>query len=318
MSINLTLPTASTARTGAAANDPHRWHRLRLKIAYLLAIAATLVLLIYGFGYYWSSPEQRALSPKHDYLKPSGTIGLRLGMFGFLLFLFIFLYPLRKKWAWLGRQGSSRRWLDFHVLLGLLAPVVITFHSSFKFSGIAGVAYWIMVIVALSGVVGRYIYAQVPRSINSAELSLQEAQEQSQRIAAQLKGTGILSAQDIDTLLHLPDLKRVESISLLGALWKMLVFDLIFPFRVWRLRQKMLWSQRRWWSLVGLGRSQNVVLERAISMAREQTVLTKKILFLSKSHRMLHLWHVIHRPFSYSFAVLASIHVILMLMLGYY
>jgi len=33
---------------------------------------------------------------------------------------------------------------------------------------------------------------------------------------------------------------------------------------------------------------------------------------------MLHLWHIIHRPFSYSFAVLASIHVILMLMLGYY
>ena len=45
--------------------------------------------------------------------------------------------------------------------------------------------------------------------------------------------------------------------------------------------------------------------------------MTKKILSLSKSHRMLHLWHIIYRPFSYFFAVLASIHVILMLMLGY-
>jgi len=315
MSIHLTLPTATT---GAPAADPSRMHRLRLRMAYLLAIAGTLALLVYGFGYYWASPEQRALSPKHEYLKPSGTIGLRLGMFGFLLFLFIYLYPLRKKWAWLGRQGSSRRWLDFHVLLGLLAPVVITFHSSFKFSGIAGIAYWIMIVVALSGVVGRYIYAQIPRSLNSAELSFQEAQEQSSRIAAQLKSTGILSARDVDALLHLPDLKKIESISLAGALWKMLVFDFGFPFRVWRLRQKMLWSQRKWWSLVGFGRTENAVLERAVSMAREQTLLTKKILFLSKSHRMLHLWHIIHRPFSYSFAVLASIHVILMLMLGYY
>ena len=313
MSINLTLPT--TARASA---DPHRMHRLRLRVAYLLAILGTLVLLVYGFSYYWSSPEQRALSPKHDYLKPSGTIGLRLGMFGFLLFLFIFLYPLRKKWAWLGRQGSSRRWLDFHVLLGLLAPVVITFHSSFKFSGIAGVAYWIMVVVALSGVVGRYIYAQIPRSLTSAELSLQEAQEQSLRLTAQLKTTGILSQRDIDGLLRLPNLKQVESISMLGALAKMLAFDIGFPLRVWRLRQKMLWSQRRWWSLVGVGRTENAVLERAIATAREQTLLAKKILFLSKSHRMLHLWHIIHRPFSYSFAVLASIHVILMLMLGYY
>src|ERR1700752_423437 len=160
MSINLPLP-----RTATSLPDPHRMHHLRLKIAYLLAIAGTLGLLVYGSSYYWSSAEQRALSPKHAYLKPSGAIGLRLGMFGVLLFLFIYLYPLRKKWAWLGRQGSSRRWLDFHVLLGLVAPVVITFHSSFKFSGIAGVAYWIMLVVALSGVVGRYIYSQIPRSL---------------------------------------------------------------------------------------------------------------------------------------------------------
>lgn len=313
MSVNLTLP-----RTATSLRDPDRMHRFRLRLAYLVAMAGTLALLVYGLTYYWSSPTQRALSSKHAYLKPSGAIGLRLGMFGVLLFLFIFLYPLRKKWAWLGRQGSSRRWLDFHVLLGLLAPVVVTFHSSFKFSGIAGVAYWIMIVVALSGVVGRYIYAQIPRSLNSAELSLQEAQEQSLRLATQLKNTGILSSRDVDGLLRLPDVRRVQSISLIGVLWRMLLFDLGFPFRIWRLRQKMLWSQRKWWSLVGLGRGENAVLEGAISMARDQTLLAKKIVFLSKSHRMLHLWHIIHRPFSYSFAVLASIHVILMLMLGYY
>jgi len=313
MSINLTLP-----RTATSIPDPHRMHHLRLKMAYLLATAGTLALLVYGFSYYWSSAEQRALSPRHAYLKPSGTIGLRLGMFGVLLFLFIYLYPIRKKWAWLGRQGNSKRWLDIHVLLGLLAPVAITFHSAFKFSGIAGVAFWIMVVVAISGVVGRYIYAQIPRNLNSAELSLREAQEQSLRITTQLKNTGILSSRDIDGLLHLPDMREVASASVLGALCRMLLFDLGFPLRVWRLRQKMLWSERRWWSLVGLGRGQNAVLERAISMAREQTLLAKKILFLSKSHRMLHVWHIIHRPFSYSFAALASIHVILMLMLGYY
>ena len=186
MSLNLTLPT--TAAAGSVA-DPHRMHRLRLRLAYLLAVAGTMALLVYGLSYYWSSPAQRALSPKHDYLKPSGAIGLRLGLFGVLLFLFIYVYPLRKKWAWLGRQGSSKRWLDFHVLLGLVAPVVVTFHSSFKFSGIAGVAYWIMIVVAFSGVVGRYIYAQIPRSLNSAELTLQQAQDQSVRTATQLKNT---------------------------------------------------------------------------------------------------------------------------------
>jgi hypothetical protein len=107
--------------------------------------------------------------------------------------------------------------------------------------------------------------------------------------------------------------------SLLGALGKMLSFDLMFPFRVWRLRQKMLWSHSRsLFAIAGFRRSQNLALERAICLAREQMLVSKRILFLSKSHKMFQLWHIIHRPFSYSFALLAAIHVALMLMLGYY
>jgi hypothetical protein len=240
-------------------------------------------------------------------------------MIGFFMFLLIYLYPLRKRWAWLGRQGSSRHWLDFHVLLGLAAPIVVTFHASFKFSGIAGVAYWIMIVVSLSGVVGRYIYAQIPRSLNFAELSFKEAQDQSAALATQLQTLGILTQKDITSLVRLPDHQQAERMSLLGALGRMLLFDLVFPFRVWRLRQKMLWSHSRSiFAIAGFRRSENLSLERAIRLAREQMLVSKRILFLSKSHKMFQLWHIIHRPFSYSFALLAAIHVVLMLMLGYY
>jgi hypothetical protein len=225
---------------------------------------------------------------------------------------------VRKIWPWLGRQGSARHWLDFHVLLGITAPILVTFHSAFKFSGLAGVAFWLMVIVAISGIVGRYIYAQIPRSLSFAEVSLKEANEQSGKMAEQLKGLGVLSAREVDSLVRLPNLQQSENMSLLNALWKMMVFDMEFPFRIMRLRQKMLWSHRKTMSLVGFRSTQNARLEAAIDTAREQVVLAKKILFLSKTHKMLHLWHLIHRPFSYSFALLASIHVILMVMLGYY
>jgi hypothetical protein len=313
MSLNPTFP-----QVVASSADPERGHRIRLRIGYWVATISMLVVFIYGFDYYFSSPVQRAFSPKHALLKPSGTVGLHLGILGFFLFLIVYLYPIRLRWAWLGRQGSSRHWLDFHVLMGLVAPLIITFHSSFKFSGLAGVAYWIMVFVALSGLVGRYIYAQIPRSLNFAQLSFQEGREQAENLTAQLKNLGVLSARDIEGLLHLPDVRQAESMSLAEALGKMMLFDMVFPFRVWRLRQKMLWSHRRWWSLVGFGKTQNAPLERAVSLAREQALLSKKVLFLSKSQQMLKLWHVIHRPFSYSFALLAGIHVILMVMLGYY
>jgi hypothetical protein len=245
-------------------------------------------------------------------------IGLHLGMVAFALFLIVYIYPLRKIWPWLGRQGSARHWLDFHVLLGITAPILVTFHSAFKFSGLAGVAFWLMVIVAISGIVGRYIYAQIPRSLGFAEVSLKEANEQSGKLAEQLKGLGILSPREVDSLVRLPNLQQSENMSLLTALWKMMVFDMEFPIRIMRLRQKMLWSHRKTMSLVGLRRTENARLEAAVATAREQVLLAKKILFLSKTHKMLHLWHLIHRPFSYSFALLASIHVILMVMLGYY
>lgn len=314
MSLNLTVP-----RVAANAPNGEHTHKTILKVAYLTACLLTIALLIYGSDYYWLAAAYRALSPKHAYLKPSGTIGLRLGMLGFLMFLLIYLYPLRKKWGWLGRKGNSRHWLNFHVLLGLSAPVVITFHSSFKFSGIAGVAYWLMILVSFSGIVGRYIYAQIPRSLNYAELSFKEAQEKGTELAAQLQALGILTQRDIASLVRLPNLQQAERLSLAGALLDMLLFDAAFPFRVWRLRQKMLWSHtRNVFAIAGFRHSRNISLERAISLAREQMLVSKKIIFLSKSQRMFQLWHVIHRPFSYSFALLATIHVVLMLMLGYY
>lgn len=314
MSLNLTVP-----RVAANAPNGEHTHTMILKVAYLTACLLTVALLIYGSNYYWLAAAQRAFSPKHAYLKPSGTLGLRLGMLGFLMFLLIYLYPLRKKWGWLGRRGNSRHWLNFHVLLGLCAPVVITFHSSFKFSGIAGVAYWLMILVSFSGIVGRYIYAQIPRSLNYAELSFKEAQQKGTELAAQLQALGILTQRDIASLVRLPNLQQAERLSLAGALLDMLLFDAAFPFRVWRLRQKMLWSHARSvFAIAGFRRSRNISLERAISLAREQMLVSKKIIFLSKSQRMFQLWHVIHRPFSYSFALLVTIHVVLMLMLGYY
>ena len=54
------------------------------------------------------------------------------------------------------RLGSIRAWLEVHIFCGLVGPVLVTFHTSFKFNGLISVAYWSMVVVAVSGVIGRY------------------------------------------------------------------------------------------------------------------------------------------------------------------
>ena len=126
MSANATA-TARIVDDAKTALDTERGHKLRLRALYGLAFATNLAIFIYGFDYYKLSALDRPFSPKHHILRPSGPIGLYLGFVGVALFVGIFLYPLRKHWAWLGTKGSTRHWLDIHVLMGLTAPFIIAF-----------------------------------------------------------------------------------------------------------------------------------------------------------------------------------------------
>jgi hypothetical protein len=296
--------------------DPEKRHRLRLALGYTLAVGLVVALTAYGFDYYRLDSTERPFSAKHQLLSPGGSIGLGLGILGVLCFLIIFLYAVRKRWPWLKQQGSSRHWLDFHVLLGLTVPFVIAFHASFKFRGLAGMAFWIMSAVAVSGIIGRYLFAQIPRSLNAAELSLKEAQDLQQQLTEQLAAQNVLPAEALAPLFQLPAAEKVQSEPLLFVLISMVAIDLRRTFRVARVR----WQTLSFWGAVarlgGLFPAGNRQVETVMSLARRQAGLSKRILFLSRSHKVFHLWHVIHRPFSYSFAVLAVIHITVVMLFG--
>jgi hypothetical protein len=300
----------------AAQKAAERGHRRRLKVVAILAIATITMLALYGWDYYLLGAAERPFSPKHELLKPSGTVAIKLGMLGVALFVTIFLYPLRKRVRWLGRIGSAKHWLDFHVIAGLTAPVIIAFHASFKFRGIAGVAFWIMLSVAISGVIGRYIYAQIPRSLSSAEASLGELAEAEAALAGSLTAQHLFSAQELEPILRIPAPEQVRAMPLLRAVVLMFALDVTRPFHVARLRVRVLgWRAALY--LAGLLRTRHKELERAIDLAGTKAKLSKRIAFLSRSQQVFHLWHVIHRPFSYSFAVLALIHIAVVIALGY-
>ena len=294
-----------------------RAHRMRLRLAAVTAVISIVVLAAYGWNYYLLAAAERPFSPKHELLKPSGSIAIKLGMAGVMLFVMIFLYPLRKRIKWLGRIGSAKHWLDFHVIAGLTAPILIAFHASFKFRGIAGIAFWIMLSVAISGVIGRYIYAQIPRSLSSAELSLKELAEIEDELSKDLSAQSSLSAQDFAPLLQVPTPAQVREMSAYRAILLMIVLDVCRPFHIARLRIRVLGWSRVLPYFGGLLRTSHEDLERAIGIARTKAALSKRIAFLSRSQQVFHLWHVIHRPFSYSFAVLAFIHIVVVIALGF-
>ncbi len=90
-------------------------------------------------------------------------ISLVLGWSGIVIMLLTNLYVFRKRFGALRKLGWLPGWLNFHIFCGLLGPTCIVFHSDFKVRGLVAISFWSMIVVAVSGVIGRYLYTQIAR-----------------------------------------------------------------------------------------------------------------------------------------------------------
>jgi hypothetical protein len=310
-----TVVISAAARSRQAAE---RAHRIRVWIAGMAALLLCFSIGVYGFDYYRLPRELRPFSDKHELLRPSGRIGINLGILGTALFCIIFLYAFRKIIPWLGRFGTAKHWMDFHIICGVTAPIIIAFHASFKFNNIAGVAFWIMLAVAISGIAGRYLYAQIPQSLNAAKTSFQELAANEDALADALKRQTVYSEAKIARIFAMPTAEEIRKSSLLTTLAQMIFLDLRRPFQIAGMRRQAASLGQFLRSVGGLFSTGNDDIEIVVQLVRKKASLSKRILFLDQAERVFHLWHVVHRPFSYAFAVLAIIHIVNAVRLGYF
>jgi len=304
--------TASAISLPSAAIRPaEQIHRRLVKLFSIIWIAGFLALTLFGVSYYRLSKTDRAFSPKHHLLRPSGSIGISLAFLGVLMLCAIFLYPLRKRWQWLQRQGDSKHWLDHHVIFGVVAPISIAFHAAFRFHGLAGVAFWLMVAVSVSGLIGRYLYAQVLREVAAAESSVIV-------FRAMLERQTLVPQQDLRRLFFsAPAANRVSKWTGFTALGYLALSDITLRLRVARLRMKVLGLGMGIRSLGGLLSTGNAELERVISLGCKEARLSRRLLLLSHAQRVFKLWHFVHKPFSYAFVVLALAHIAVAMIFGF-
>jgi len=307
----------NTVTTRSLGQIKKSGHRARVTIACAASILLVAAIGIYGASYYLLPLDQRPFSDKYEILKPSGTIGLNLGILGTVLFFVIFLYALRKVVPWLGRFGTARHWMDFHVIAGITAPILIAYHASFKFQGIAGIAFWLMMAVAISGIIGRYLYAQIPRSLTAVELSLEELQRTERELSEDLLSQSIYTTEQLNRALYLPSAEQIRSIGPLLAIGEMIAFDARRIFQAAALRRASSGAGGIIISAGGLFSSGNREVERVIRLVKQKAALSKRVVFLDQTQRVFHLWHVIHRPFSYAFALLALFHIAVVLGMGF-
>jgi hypothetical protein len=188
-------------RRGLAREKEERNARRRAHAFYLVTGLLILGwLTLQGWSYYPLSRADRLASPLHEALRPAGRWGHGIGIVATAFMLLNFLYPVRKRSRILAGKGPIRSWLDFHMFVGFMSPLVIAFHAAFQSNNhlATGTAAALLVVV-LTGIIGRFIYGLVP-SAGGKALEIAEVTGRWERLRARLQP--MLEDSDDPALLH--------------------------------------------------------------------------------------------------------------------
>lgn len=279
----------------------------RIYIGTMVAIGfATFVFLAYwGFSYYQTDITERPFHDDHTLMKPSGPIGHGLGIIGTLMILIgVFSYIGRKKKKFLPRVGALKHWLEFHIFLCSVGPILILFHTAFKFGGIVSISFWSMVAVVLSGVIGRFIYIQIPRTIQGRELSRVEIQSMKDDLSEKLKAQYGIEETVYNqlrgaTVVQLPDREL--------GLWE----------RIREQRKESAQARKRVHEVLQQASLTKHDKRGIMKLVNHEMRITGRINRLQTMQQLFKYWHVAHLPFALVMLVIMVIHVAITLAFGY-
>ena len=279
-----------------------------LKAFYAAGLCLVLAVLVTGLPYYLLQLPDRPHSDMHNQLKPAGIWGHGLGIIGTAMVLLLLLYSARKRLLMGLRFGRLRRWLDIHIFFGIMGPLLITLHTAMKFKGIVSISYFSMLAVAFSGVFGRYVYMQIPRDARGHALGLDEAREHVAGIQRALVEDLNASPDAIGAIEEFASRAGATAGSKFRGILVSLRDDLTINRRARRLRRRLTG---------GPNPVPKDIINQVIALARESSILQRRVVLLESMSDLLHYWHVFHKPFAYVMLFIMVIHVGVAVAFGY-
>ena len=280
-------------------------HRIYLTLLSLIVILVFAIILNKGYGYYKISLEDRYFHPDNASLKPSGLLGHGMGILGSLfMILGVSLYMVRKRYRTFSRFGILKHWLEFHIFLCTLGPVLVLFHTTFKFGGIVAISFWSMVAVFLSGIIGRFIYIQIPRTIEGRELSLGEIRSMKGDIRETLINSTQLDDESYKGI--------VDSVKMRADIYPANFF--VRTFSKYSDDRKSLIKVKEIIKQNNLPKSER---DQVLSLVKNEISLNRRIDRLVTMQNLFKYWHVAHLPFALVMLVIMIIHVAVTIVFGY-
>jgi hypothetical protein len=280
-------------------------HSVFIGILITIVIVTLIALTYNGIIYYRMGLEDRFYHPDHSLLKPSGILGHGFGILGSLcMILGVGSYMARKRYRIMSRMGLLKHWLEVHIFLCTLGPILVLFHTAFKFGGLVAVSFWSMVAVFLSGIIGRFIYIQIPRTMEGRELSLQEVRGMKTDVAGMLKKSFNL---DEESFLMINDSIKKKISTYHTSAWVRFI--------------KKFNDDRRSIQTVKTVLKRNKLpkpqYRKILDLVKAEITLNRRIDRLDTMQNLFKYWHVAHLPFALVMLVIMIIHIGVTLVFGY-
>lgn len=282
-------------------------HGIYVGLFFLIGITVTILLAVNGYSYYSTSLEERFFHPQHNLIKPSGALGHGFGIIGSLMMILgVSVYMIRKRSRRLFNFGYLKHWLELHIFLCTVGPVLVLYHTAFKFGGIVSVSFWSMVLVVMSGVVGRFIYIQIPRTIQGRELDITELMKLRNEMSERLSSEIIFDKSLMDEFSILTSPERYKDFNLLNSI----TFFIKDAIRIRKFKRRLIYHLKK----AGISKFRFKELKRLVEA---EIILTRRIGLLRTMQKFFRYWHIAHLPFAIIMFIIMIVHIIVTIIFGY-
>jgi hypothetical protein len=284
------------ARPAEVASAPRARHWFTLPRLFAVASLAILYL-----GYHF---------PTEQYLTPQTGVGYALGIVGGSSMLLLLFYPLRKRVRALSFMGTTKRWFQAHMALGVIGPVLILFHSNFSLGAVnSNVALFCMLVVSGSGLFGRYFYARVHHGLHGRKASLAELRDCAEKL--RWVTTSVEFLPDLVQQIDVEEqriLARSEATMLLARPLTGAVSVYFARRRLWRF---VLDALRAADAAPGAPHARREQLRgTARRYIDDRLSATRRVVEFGAFERLFSLWHALHLPLFLMLLIAGVVHVV--------
>lgn len=260
-----------------------------------------LTALAIGLG--WSMPTER-------YISPENGVGYALGIIGGSAMLLLLVYPLRKRFRWLGVLGTIKGWFQLHMVLGVVGPVLVLYHSNFSLGATnSNAALFSMLIVSGSGVFGRFFYARIHHGLYGRRASRAELQAAASELRGKVSGW-----QFVPDLLARLDEADARLLAWRPGHARSLVRPLFVTWRMyrerWQLQRLATTELRAVARQVGDPERHRDFELRVHRYIATRLQATREVAEFESYERLFSLWHVLHLPLFFMLVIAGIVHVI--------